>query len=84
MITKDFAAGLGRITIARPDRANALTRAMLADLTAAFEALAQRDDLRAVVLTGTGRVFSAGADLDEARAGLATAPEWERLSARVV
>lgn len=83
MITKDFAAGLGRITIARPDRANALTRSMLVDLTAAFEALAQRDDLRAVVLTGAGRVFSAGADLDEARAGLATAPEWERLSARV-
>jgi len=33
-----------------------------------------------LILTGTGKVFSAGADLDEARAGLATDPVWERLS----
>ncbi|MDG1340749.1 MAG: enoyl-CoA hydratase/isomerase family protein, partial [Paracoccaceae bacterium] len=32
------------------------------------------------ILTGTGRVFSAGADLDAAKAGLATSPDWERLS----
>ena len=38
---------------------------------------------RAIVLTGTGRVFSAGADLDAARAGLATSPLWETLSAAI-
>ncbi|WP_313353067.1 enoyl-CoA hydratase/isomerase family protein, partial [Paracoccus sp. (in: a-proteobacteria)] len=83
MIAREFAAGIGRITISRPARANSLTGAMLADLTAGFDALAAQPDLRAVILTGEGAVFSAGADLDEARAGLALSPEWERLSARV-
>jgi enoyl-CoA hydratase/carnithine racemase len=36
-----------------------------------------------VILTGAGRVFSAGADLEEARAGLATDPVWEELSGTV-
>ncbi|GEK69611.1 enoyl-CoA hydratase/isomerase family protein [Paracoccus denitrificans] len=83
MIAREFVGGIGRITIARPAKANSLTGAMLADLTAAFDALAAEPGLRAVILTGEGAVFSAGADLDEARAGLALSPEWERLSARV-
>lgn len=83
MIAREFADGIGRVTISRPARANSLTGAMLAELTAAFDELAARPDLRAVVLTGAGTVFSAGADLDEARAGLALSPEWERLSSRV-
>ena len=83
MIVTGFAGGTGRIVIDRPDKANALTEAMLRDLTAAFDDLAARDDLRAVILTGAGTVFSAGADLADARNGLAVSPEWERLSARV-
>ncbi|MEM7719662.1 MAG: enoyl-CoA hydratase/isomerase family protein, partial [Pseudomonadota bacterium] len=38
---------------------------------------------RAIILTGKGKVFSAGADLEEALNGLAIDPVWERLSARV-
>ncbi|MDF3852758.1 enoyl-CoA hydratase/isomerase family protein [Paracoccus sp. P2] len=83
MITREIVGGIGRITIARPAKANSLTGAMLAGLTAAFDALAAEPALRAVILTGEGAVFSAGADLDEARAGLALSPEWERLSSRV-
>jgi len=75
-LTKDD--GLWIATINRPDKANSLTRAMLAELADIAEAAA--GDARVLVLTGTGRVFSAGADLDEARAGLATDPVWERLS----
>ena len=52
---------------------------MLEDLDAAFAATTAQ----AVILTGAGKVFSAGADLDEARAGLATDPVWDRLSARI-
>jgi enoyl-CoA hydratase/carnithine racemase len=83
MIVTGFAHGTGRIVIDRPDKANALTEAMLRDLTSALDDLAARDDLRAVILTGSGAVFSAGADLADARNGLAVSPEWERLSARV-
>ncbi len=83
MIAREYAAGIGRVTIARPQKANALTEPMLAGLTAAFEALAREPGLRAVILTGEGAVFSAGADLDAARAGLALSPEWERLSSRI-
>ena len=83
MILMEFAGGIGRICISRPEEANSLTEAMLADLVRAFDDLAARPDLRAVILTGQGRVFSAGADLDQAREGLAVSPEWRRLSGRV-
>ncbi|SMG32669.1 Enoyl-CoA hydratase/carnithine racemase [Paracoccus sp. J56] len=83
MVISEFIDGIGRIIISRPAKANSLTGTMLAELTASFDALAARPDLRAVILTGEGKVFSAGADLDEARTGLALSPEWERLSSRV-
>jgi enoyl-CoA hydratase/carnithine racemase len=79
-VTQD--GGLWTLTLNRPDKANSLTRAMLEDLDAAV-ARAAAAGAQALILTGEGRVFSAGADLDEARAGLATAGVWERLSARI-
>lgn len=77
MITLDKTDGLWIITLDRPDKANSLTAAMLGELCDIAEAA---EGARALILTGTGKVFSAGADLDEARAGLATSPLWERLS----
>ncbi|MGP3696949.1 enoyl-CoA hydratase/isomerase family protein [Rhodobacter sp. NSM] len=74
--------GLRTLTLDRTDKANSLTRAMLLEIEAAVDSAAS-DGVRALVLTGAGKVFSAGADLDEARAGLATDPVWERLSASV-
>ncbi|MBQ1203786.1 MAG: enoyl-CoA hydratase/isomerase family protein [Loktanella sp.] len=68
------------VTIDRPEKAGALTRAMLTELAEIAEAAR---DVPLLVLTGTGKVFSAGADLDAARAGLATDPVWERLSAAI-
>lgn len=72
--------GLWTVTIDRQDKANSLTGAMLEELAETFESATQA---RCVILTGRGKVFSAGADLEEARAGLATSPLWERLSAAV-
>jgi len=74
--------GLWTLTINRPDKANSLTREMLTVLADSAER-AGAEGARALVITGVGKVFSAGADLDEARAGLATDPVWERLSGAI-
>lgn len=77
MIRLDRDGDLWTVTIDRPDKANSLTGAMLEDLAAIAE---RAGAARALILTATGAVFSAGADLDEARAGLARSAVWERLS----
>ena len=70
------------VVINRPEKANSLTREMLTAIADHAEAAAA-DDARAFVLRGEGKVFSAGADLVEARAGLAVDPVWERVSGAV-
>lgn len=76
--------GLWTVTLNRPDKANSLTAAMLSRLAdIAMEATAD-PHIKALILTGAGdTVFSAGADLDEARAGLATSPLWEQVSGAI-
>ena len=70
------------LTINRPEKANSLTREMLTDLADAVEEAATAAPA-ALILTGVGKVFSAGADLDAAKAGLAVDPVWERLSGAI-
>jgi len=53
------------ITIHRPDAMNSFNTQLRADLLAAFERAAGDDTVRAVIFTGEGRSFSAGADLNE-------------------
>lgn len=79
MIKTEKQPDLWVITLARPEKANSLTGAMLGELAALAKAAAV-ENVKALILTGEGRVFSAGADLDEARAGLAVDPVWEQLS----
>ena len=55
----------GTIVINRPAHRNALSRATIGDLAQAFEDLHRQKKVRAVILTGTGDVFSAGMDLYE-------------------
>ena len=57
--------GVAAITLARPERLNALTAAMHADLRAALDACADDDAVKVVMLTGEGRAFSSGQDLTE-------------------
>jgi enoyl-CoA hydratase/carnithine racemase len=51
------------ITLDRPDRLNAFTATMGRELIEAFERADQDDDVRAIIVTGAGRAFCAGADL---------------------
>jgi enoyl-CoA hydratase len=67
------------VTLNRLDKANALTLEMLSDLVEIY----RNADAKVIILTGAGGVFSAGADLDAARAGLATSPLWEQLSGAI-
>jgi methylglutaconyl-CoA hydratase len=55
----------GTITLDRPDKRNALTRQLIADLAQAFDDLHQERRVRVVVLTGAGSAFCAGMDLGE-------------------
>ncbi|MEL7033018.1 MAG: enoyl-CoA hydratase [Pseudomonadota bacterium] len=54
------------VTMNRPDALNALSRALRAELVKTFADLAEDDSIRAAVLTGAGRAFTAGVDLKEA------------------
>ena len=56
---------VGLVTLNRPSRANAMNRAMLAELNTACDAVEADDAIRALVVTGAGGVFSSGFDLKE-------------------
>jgi enoyl-CoA hydratase len=72
--------GIWTVTLNRPDKANSLTPEMLEDLA---QIALDAQSARGFILTGVGKVFSAGADLDAAKAGLATSGVWEKLSSRI-
>jgi methylglutaconyl-CoA hydratase len=65
---------LARLVMNRPDVHNAFDDVLIADLTAALDRIEADDGIRAVVLTGAGASFSAGADLNWMR-GMAKASE---------
>ncbi|KAF1008853.1 MAG: Short-chain-enoyl-CoA hydratase [Luteibacter sp.] len=67
---------VARLTMNRPEVHNAFDDALIADLTRAIDELDRDDGVRAVVLTGEGASFSAGADLNWMR-GMAKASEEE-------
>src|SRR3984957_7982800 len=54
---------IAHVSLNRPDRLNALNRALITDLTAAAAAIDSERGIRAVVLTAVGRAFCSGADL---------------------
>jgi len=63
LVTTVIETGLAVVTIDRPDALNALNDEVLAGLEGAFHALGVERSIRAVILTGTGRSFAAGADV---------------------
>jgi len=59
----DLAEGVMTVTLNRPDKLNAFTAGMMSDLLDVFDQIDADDAVRAVVVTGAGRGFCAGADL---------------------
>lgn len=74
-------AGVATVTLARPEFHNAFQAALIAELTAAFRALGDEAGVRAIVLTGAGPSFSAGADIASMRASLDLSAEENRADA---
>ncbi len=86
MITVENAKGQWTVTLNRPDKANALTEAMLGQLRDAARAARQDPELRVFVLTGAGdRVFSAGADMSSTddMHSFTRAPVWTEMSSAI-
>ena len=59
----DVTDGVATITMNRPEKLNAFNTQMMVDMIAAFDATDADDAVRAVIVTGAGRAFCAGADL---------------------
>jgi enoyl-CoA hydratase/carnithine racemase len=62
-ITYDVSGRIATITLHRPDKLNAFTRTMMLEMIDAFDRIDADDDVRAVIVTGSGRAYCAGADL---------------------
>jgi enoyl-CoA hydratase len=65
LLTFDVADRIATITVHRPDKLNALNDALIAELRTAIADARRRRDVGAVLLTGAGRAFVAGADIAE-------------------
>jgi enoyl-CoA hydratase/carnithine racemase len=63
MLRTESEDGVLTVTLARPERRNAIDGEMATALRTAFEAAADDPDVRALILTGEGKAFSAGGDL---------------------
>src|SRR5262249_60322051 len=70
----ETAGAVARLTLNRPSAMNALNVAIMDALEKRLVEIAGREDLRVLVLTGSGRAFCAGADLKEVLAGAHVAP----------
>jgi enoyl-CoA hydratase/carnithine racemase len=80
MIDLSKSDGIWTLRLDRPAKANALTLEMLECIA---EVAQEAVVARALIITGIGKVFSAGADLEEAKTGLATADVWEKVSGAI-
>jgi enoyl-CoA hydratase len=79
--------GLGFIELNRPKVLNAINRPMVSEIVEAFEEFDRNDNVKVIILSGKGRAFAAGADIDEMSEDgaidlelLNQFTEWDRLA----
>jgi enoyl-CoA hydratase/carnithine racemase len=77
-LRSEFSARTATITLERPERRNALSAELMREMIACAQALALRRDTDVVIVTGAGRVFSAGADLKDSSRWAGGAPLLEQ------
>jgi enoyl-CoA hydratase len=82
MIRTDLKGDCCIVWLARSEKANALTGEMLLGLAGIVSNMA-KSGAKALILMGEGKVFSAGADLEEMKAGLGQSPAWEAASTAI-
>ncbi len=76
---------IGVITLNRPETLNAMSRQLLTELDALLEEIRQDENVRCIVITGSGRAFSSGADVKEAgRLNESEAREYIELGQKVL
>ncbi|HEV7231486.1 MAG TPA: enoyl-CoA hydratase-related protein, partial [Bacteroidia bacterium] len=66
LILSEIKGKVLQITLNRPDKFNSFNRAMALELQASLDQAAADKNIRAVLLTGSGKAFCAGQDLGEA------------------
>jgi methylglutaconyl-CoA hydratase len=74
--------GVARVEMARPEVFNAFNEAMIGELAEVFEKLGADASVRAIVLSGKGKAFSAGADLQWMKRASEATHEWNLADAR--
>ncbi|GHH97095.1 enoyl-CoA hydratase/isomerase family protein [Neobacillus kokaensis] len=86
-IEASLSDGIALIELNRPAQYNALNRTMVREIVDAVESFDRNEEVRVIVLTGKGRAFSAGADIDEMAGDdpvrlelLNQFADWDRLS----
>ncbi|WP_249019453.1 enoyl-CoA hydratase/isomerase family protein [Conexibacter sp. S30A1] len=78
IVLKETEGNVGVITLNRPEARNALNRQLLTELQQAIDEAVADTRIGAIVLTGNGPAFCAGADLKEAAEGMDSADFWSR------
>lgn len=78
----EISAGVASLTLHRPESLNSINRTMHAELRDALAEIKRNSSVRALLLTGSGRGFCAGQDLNERRASSETADLGESLEQR--
>src|SRR5882672_720142 len=82
MLKTDIDDSVARVTLDRPEIHNALNEELIGRLTQTFKELGSRPDVRAIVLQGNGKSFSAGADLNWTKRVASFTPEENRRDAQ--
>ena len=77
-LRNEFSGRIATVTLARPERRNALSAELMREMIECAHALASRNDIDAVIVTGAGGVFSAGADLKDSSRWAGGAPLLEQ------